>query len=107
MDQNATISTSKMPATGSAALQASTNPWPDTTKATRTRGDYARIGLKAYSASLLTIGVMVPVVASLIAVTLYLTLPNAPLPPLLGVLSSSLWYTLVDSSLLTGLLWLV
>jgi hypothetical protein len=107
MDQNATISTSKMSATGSAAPQASSKPSPDTTKATRTRGDYAGIGLKAYSASLLTVGVMVPVVASFIAVTLYLTLPNAPLPPLLGVLSSSPWYSLVDSSLLTGLLWLV
>lgn len=68
-----------------------------------------RIGfaLKAYSASLLMVGVMMPIVASLIAVGLYLTLQNSPLPPFLGIQPSSQWNTLVYSTFLSGIFWLV
>src|SRR5713226_1821642 len=77
-----------------------------TTNLKRTRPDLW-IAAKAYSTSLLIVGVMIPVVASFIAVGLYLTLPNSPLPPFLGLQSSSQWYTLVYSSFLTGILWLL
>src|SRR6266571_1912898 len=63
-------------------------------------------GAKAYGASLLITGVIVPVVASLIAVGLYLTLQYSPLS-LLGLPPNSRWYTLVYSSLLTGIVWFV
>src|SRR6266487_2672554 len=78
-----------------------------TTKERRTRGNYIGLATKAYSASLLTVGVMMAVVASFIAVGLYLTLPNSPLPPFLGLQPSSQWYTFVYSTFLTGILWLV
>jgi len=78
-----------------------------TTKERRTRGNYIGLATTAYSASLITVGVMMPVVASFIAVGLYLTLPNSPLPPFLGLQPSSQWYTFVYSTFLTGILWLV
>lgn len=78
-----------------------------TRKVKRNRREYFGMYIKAYSASLLMVGVIIPVVASLIAATLYLTLPNSPLPALLGILPDSQWYTLVYSSILTGILWLV
>jgi hypothetical protein len=107
MDQNLTTSINNTTATGSAAAQLSQKLLPATTKVTRTRGDSVRIGIIAYGGALLKVGVMVPVVASSIAVTLYLALPNSPLPPFLGVQPGSQWYTMVYSSCLTGLLWLV
>ncbi|HXX78094.1 MAG TPA: hypothetical protein VEI53_06375 [Ktedonobacteraceae bacterium] len=48
-----------------------------------------------------------PIVASFIAIGLYLTLLNSPLPPFLGLQPSSPWYTLVYSAFFTGVLWLV
>ncbi len=106
MDQYAITTISNMPARGT-TLQQSSKLLPATTKVRRTPGDYIRIWIIAYSAALLRVGVMVPVVASLIAVTLYLALPYSPLPPFLGIQSSSQWYTLAYSSCLTGILWLV
>ena len=78
-----------------------------TIKVRRTFRDRTGIWAVAYGASLLITGILAPVVASLIEVTLYLTLPNSPLPSVLGVLPSSPWYILVYSSLLTGLLWIL
>src|SRR6266567_3393950 len=64
------------------------------------------IGMKAYCASLLTVGVMMPVIASLVAAGVYLfhTSFDSATPTILnaGALSA-----LVISSLFTGALWLV
>lgn len=106
MDQYATTTIRNTPARGT-TLQQSPKLSPATTKVRRTPGNYVRIGIIAYGAALLRVGVMIPVIASLIAVTLYLALPNSPLPAFLGVQSSSQWYTLAYSSCLTGMLWLV
>lgn len=62
---------------------------------------------RAYIASLLITGVIIPIFASLVVASLYLTLPTSPLPPLFGVRPESAWYTLVWSSFLIGILWLV
>jgi hypothetical protein len=107
MVQNSTISTSNTTVTDSTTSQRSPEPCPSTTKVARTGGDKVRIWIIAYGAALLRVGVMVPVVASLIAVTLYLALPNSPLPSFLGIPPGSQWYTPVYSSCLTGMLWLV
>jgi hypothetical protein len=106
MIQNFTASSTK-PAIGSAASQLSQNPSSSTTNAMGIRKNFVGIWIRAYTASLVRVGVMVPVIASIIAVTLYLALPNSPLPPFLGVLPGSQWYTLVYSSFFTGILWLI
>ena len=107
MDQNLTNYISNMSATTSTTLQQSPKLSLSTAKVKRTRGDSVRIGMIAYGAALLRVGVMVPVFASVIAVTLYLALPNSPLPPFLGIQPGSQWYTVAYSSCLTGMLWLV
>jgi hypothetical protein len=107
MGQNPTIAISNMAGTGSTALQQLPKLSLSTTKVTRTSGDYVRIWMIAYGAAFLRVGVIVPVFASVIAITLYLTLPNSPLPPFLGIQPDSQWYTLAYSSCLTGMLWLV
>src|SRR6266581_2549276 len=114
--------TGNPPAAGNGASQQSPTPPPDlsvdskasltnhqppanngaTRTVKRTLRDTIRMGIKAYSASLLTVGVMMPVVASFIAVGLYLTLLNSPLPPFLIIQPSSQWYTFVYSTFLTG-----
>ncbi len=76
-----------------------------TRKVTRTLGDSIGKYIKAYFASLLTVGVIMPVVASLIAVGLYLT-SSSPIP-LFGLQSNSPWYVPVYGSLLAAILWLV
>jgi hypothetical protein len=107
MDQNLITYISNMTATSSTALEQSPKLSLSTAKVTRTPIDSVRIGMIAYGAALLRVGVIVPVFASIIAVTLYLALPNSSLPPFLGVPSDSQWYTWVYSSFLTGVLWLV
>ncbi len=69
-----------------------------TRKVTRTLGDSIGKYMKAYFASLLTVGVIMPVVASLIAVGLYLT-SGSPIP-LFGLQSNSPWYVRCNSFLL-------
>jgi hypothetical protein len=69
-------------------------------------GDRIGLALKAYGGSLIRVGVILPIIASSIAVGLYLTLQSSPVA-LLGVPSSSQWYTLVYSSFLAGIIWLL
>ena len=64
------------------------------------------IALKAYSASLLTVGVMMPVIASLVAAGLYLF--HTSLDSVTSaILNAGAFNALVFSSLFTGALWLV
>ena len=77
-----------------------------TQKVELTRGDRIELALKAYGGSLIRVGVILPVIASYIAVGLYLTLPSSPVA-FLGVPPSSQWYTLVYSSFLAGIIWLL
>ncbi len=107
MDQNAATINSNTTLTGSITSQPLPECPPATKKATRNFGDYVRIWMIAYGASLIRVGVMMPVVASVIAISIYLALPNSSLPAFLGVPPSSQWYTWVYSSFLTGMLWLV
>src|ERR1700730_4149057 len=107
---DAPTSTNGVTPAGSTAMPHKTSPFIKTeakSKVKRNRRENFGIYMKAYSASFMTIGVIIPVIASLVAATLYLTLPNSPLPPLLGIQSDSQWYTLVYSSILTGIIWLV
>src|SRR2546423_6643331 len=60
-----------------------------TRKVTRTSRESIGIKIKAYMASLLTVGIIMPVVASLIAVWLYLA-SGSPIP-LLNVQPNSPW----------------
>ena len=76
-----------------------------TRKVTRTLGDSVGKYIKAYFASLLTVGVIMPVVASFIAVGLYLA-SGSPIP-LFGLQSNSPWYVPLYGSLLAVILWLV
>ena len=75
-----------------------------TRKVTRTPGGFIGKYIKAYFASLLTVGVIMPVVASLIAVGLYLA-SGSPIP-LFGLQSNSPWYVPLYGSLLAVILWL-
>ncbi len=107
---NAPASTNGVSPAGSTASPRKSSPLINneaTKKVKRNRRENFGMYMKTYSASFLTVGVIIPVVASLVAATLYLTLPNSPLPPLLGIQPDSQWYTLVYSSILTGILWLV
>lgn len=72
-----------------------------------TRRNFIGPMLKSYGTSFLTVGVMMPVVASFITVALYLTLSNSPLPAFPGVQAGSSWHVLVWSSVLTVIFWLV
>jgi hypothetical protein len=64
------------------------------------------IGMKAYCASLLTVGVMMPVIASLVAAGVYLF--HTPFDSVASaILNAGAFYALVFSSLFTGALWLV
>src|SRR5579859_1979461 len=64
------------------------------------------IAVKAYSAALLTVGVMMPVIASLVAAGLYLF--HTPLDSVTSaILNAGAFNALVFSSLFTGALWLV
>jgi hypothetical protein len=76
-----------------------------TRKVTRTPREAISIYFKAYIASLLTVGIIMPVVASLIAVGLYLA-SGSPIP-LLNVQPNSPWYVPLYSSLLTGIIWIL
>src|SRR3989440_3295092 len=76
-----------------------------TRKVMRTPGDSIEKYIKAYFASLLTVGVIMPVLASLIAVGLYLA-SGSPIP-LFGLQSNSPWYVPLYGSLLAAILWLV
>jgi len=71
-----------------------------------TFGDRIELALKAYGGSLIRVGVILPVIASSVTVGLYLTLPSSPVA-FLGVSPSSQWYTLVYSSFLAGIIWLL
>jgi hypothetical protein len=74
----------------------------------RTRGEWVKIAITAYGASLEMTGVIVPFVASVMMVAFYLTLPNALISlPQLGIDPSSKWYAFVASALVTGVLWLI
>ena len=77
-----------------------------TQKVELTRGDRIELALKAYGGSLIRVGVILPVIASSVTVGLYLTLPSSPVA-FLGVSPSSQWYTLVYSSFLAGIIWLL
>ena len=64
--------------------------------------------LTGYSASLAMTGVMVPFVASVVMVGVYLALPNAFIPvPLLNIGPDSKWYAIAASTVFTVLLWLI
>ena len=64
------------------------------------------IVMKAYSAALVTVGVMMPVIASLVAAGLYLF--HTPLDSIASaILNAGAFKALVFSSLFTGALWLV
>ncbi len=72
---------------------------------------FARLGrgAKAYGTSLLIMGVIVPIVASFITVVLYLarqTLASFTIGGLSLPSPVSPWVTLVDASILTGIVWL-
>jgi hypothetical protein len=116
--QNSTSAISNAPIKGGVATSSSLSmphsslPFPvlgnnDATKKVElTRGDRIVLALKAYCGSLIRVGVILPVIASSIVVALYLTLPNSPVS-FLGVPPNSQWYTLVYSSFLTGIIWLL
>ena len=48
-----------------------------------------------------------PIVASVIAVGLYLELQTSTLPPFLGIQRDSQWYTIVYSCFFSVIIWLV
>ncbi len=67
-----------------------------------------RESLTGYGASLAMTGVMVPFVASVTMVAIYLALPNAFIPlPLLNIGPDSKWYAIAASTIFTILLWLI
>ncbi len=71
-----------------------------------TRGDGIELALKAYSAALVTVGVMMPVIASLVAAGLYLF--HTSLDSVISaILKTGAYNALIFSSLFTGALWLV
>src|SRR5216117_1346091 len=77
-----------------------------TTKVELTLRDRFEIAMKAYSASLLAVGVMMPVFASLVAAGLYLF--HTSLDRVTSaILNAGAFNALVFSSLFTGALWLV
>ena len=82
---------------------------PSRTKSKHSLRDIVRICATAYGASLIMTGVMVPFVSSVVMVGLYLALPNVSLSfwPLLQLDSSSKWYVLGYSSLLSVYMWLI
>lgn len=71
--------------------------------------DHVRNCVTAYGASLVMTGVMMPFVSSVILIGLYLALPNwsISLSPFLYLDPHSNWYTLVYSSLLAALFWMI
>lgn len=69
---------------------------------------WLRKNLTGYGASLAMTGVMIPFVASIVMVGIYLALPNAFIPvPLLNIGSDSKWYAIAASTVFTLLLWLI
>src|SRR5438105_3120687 len=82
---------------------------PPPPKSKRSLRDIVRICATAYGASLIMTGVMVPFVSSVVMVALYLALPNVSLSlwPLLQLDSSSKWYVIAYSSLLSVYMWLI
>ena len=77
-----------------------------TQKVELTFRDRLWIAMKAYSAALLTVGVMMPVIASLVAAGLYLF--HTSLDPVISaILKTGAYNALIFSSLFTGALWLV
>jgi hypothetical protein len=64
------------------------------------------IALKAYSAALVTVGVMMPVIASLVAAGLYLFYTSLD-SVISAILKTGAYNALIFSSLFTGALWLV
>ncbi len=71
-----------------------------------TCGDGIELALKAYSAALVTVGVMMPVIASLVAAGLYLF--HTSLDSVISaILKTGAYNALIFSSLFTGALWLV
>src|SRR5438034_7811646 len=71
-----------------------------------TCGDGIELALKAYSAALVTVGVMMPVIASLVAAGLYLF--HTSLDRVTSaILNAGAYNALIFSSLFTGALWLV
>src|SRR5256714_8294610 len=74
----------------------------------KSKRDRLRENLTGYGASLAMTGVMVPFVASVVMVGVYLALPNAFIPvPLLNIGPDSKWYAIAASTIFTLLLWLI
>ena len=102
--QNPTHAINSASLNGGAASSPGNN---DTTqKVELTFGDRLWIALKAYSAALVTVGVMMPVIASLVAAGLYLF--HTSLDSVISaILKTGAFNALIFSSLFTGALWLV
>ena len=78
------------------------------TTARRSKRVRLRESLTGYGASLVMTGVIVPFVASVMMVGIYLALPNAFIPvPLLNIGPDSKWYAITASTEFTILLWLI
>jgi len=88
----------------SSAPQLSLGP---TTHVPRSKFDFIRMWISAYFASIVIAGTIMPILASLTAVKLYLALPLSHLPSLPGIGAQSPWYTFVWTFLITGITWLV
>jgi len=74
----------------------------------KSKRDRLRENLTCYGASLAMTGVMVPFVASVVMVGVYLALPYAFIPvPLLNIGPDSKWYAIAASTIFTLLLWLI
>ena len=74
----------------------------------KSKRDRLRENLTGYGASLAMTGVMVPFVASVVMVGVYLALPNAFIPvPLLNIGPDSKWYAIAASTFFTLLFWLI
>jgi len=70
--------------------------------------DGLRTLIAAASASLVMTGVMIPFVASVVMVAIYLALPNVLIPlSFLSIGPGSKWYAIVDSTILTALVWFI
>ncbi len=78
------------------------------TTARKSIRDLLREILTGYGASLAMTGVMLPFVASVVMVGVYLALPNAFIPvPLLNIGPDSKWYAIAASTVFTIPLWLI
>ncbi len=74
----------------------------------KSKRDRLRENLTCYGASLAMTGVMVPFVASVVMVGVYLALPYAFIPvPLLNIGPDSKWYAIAASIIFTLLLWFI